>query len=96
MFAKWDYFPPRGVLGPMTGVMKSVSLLSQSQEAGRHVPLPVRHCGVKRVGVGLLLERLVALELGLKAHPVSKEMGRKEAFAERAPGSLPDRRFACR
>lgn len=43
----------------------------------------------------MLLKWLVTLELGLKAHPVSKEMGREGAFAKRRPpGSLLDRSFA--
>lgn len=36
-------------------------------------------------GGGVLLKWLVTLELGLKAHPVSKEMGREEAFPKRGP-----------
>lgn len=41
----------------------------------------------------MLFKRLVTWELGLKAHAASKETGTEKAFAKRAPGSLPDKRF---
>lgn len=39
VFAKWDYFLPRGVLDPVTNVMKSVSLSHSSQKTRCSVPL---------------------------------------------------------
>lgn len=58
VFTQWDYFPPCGVLDPLTSVMKSVSLPGESQEARRSAPLSIRRSGVKRAGVGCFLNGL--------------------------------------
>lgn len=88
-------FPPTWSLRPCdkcNEICQSSQLVSGSQALCASVYSPLWG---EKGGGGVLLKRLVTLELGLKAHPVSKEMGREEAFAKRAPGSLLDRRFAC-
>lgn len=54
VFAKWDYFLPRGILDPVTNVMKCVSLSCWKQEARCSISVLFANIGWKEMGVGCL------------------------------------------